>query len=91
MINEKSEHIYSQSMRPEMYDFLPSEYSKVLEVGCNVGNFSQLLNKPYEYWGVEPLKEAAEIAKTKMDKVLVLDRYLCGEKGPILGVVLNVG
>ena len=71
MINEKSEHVYSQSMRTEMFDFLPSEYSKVLEVGCNVGNFSQLLSKPYEFWGVEPLKEAAEIAKTKMDKVLV--------------------
>jgi 2-polyprenyl-3-methyl-5-hydroxy-6-metoxy-1,4-benzoquinol methylase len=71
MINEESERIYSQSMRTDMLDFLPSEYSKVLEVGCNVGNFRQFLCKPCEYWGIEPFKEAAEIAKTKMDKVLV--------------------
>ena len=61
---------YHQTVRAEMFDFLPQEYSKVLEIGCNVGNFRQLLNKSCEYWGVEPLEEAAEIAKTKLDKVL---------------------
>ena len=71
MINEKNGLVYSQAIRPEMLEFLPSEYSKVLEVGCNVGNFRQFLNKPCEYWGIEPFEEAAKIAKIKMDKVLV--------------------
>jgi len=71
MINEKSEQVYFDYMRPEMVQFLPSEYSKVLEIGCNVGNFRQFLSKPCQYWGIEPFEEAANIAKTKMDKVLV--------------------
>lgn len=58
-------------MRTDMLDFLPEEYSRVLEVGCNVGNFRLLASKPCEYWGVEPSSEAADIAKTRMDKVLV--------------------
>jgi 2-polyprenyl-3-methyl-5-hydroxy-6-metoxy-1,4-benzoquinol methylase len=75
MINEKSERIYAVSestKRQEMAVFLPSEYSNVLEVGCNVGNFSPIVkSKPCEYWGVEPFKEAAKAAETAMDKVLV--------------------
>jgi len=71
MINDKSEQVYSNSTRPEMIQFLPNEYSKVLEIGCNVGNFRQFLSKSCQYWGIEPFKEAANIAKTKMDKVLV--------------------
>jgi len=71
MINEKSEQAYADSKRPEMAEFLPSKYSKVLEVGCHVGNFTRFVNKPCEYWGVEPFEEAANVAKTKMYKVLV--------------------
>ena len=59
------------STRIEMVDFLPSEYSKVLEIGCNEGNFRQFTSKQCEYWGIEPFEEAANIAKTKIDKVLV--------------------
>jgi len=54
-----------------MVQFLPSEYSKVLEIGCNVGNFREFVSKPCEYWGIEPFEEAANVAKTKMDKGLV--------------------
>ncbi|MDR2593213.1 MAG: class I SAM-dependent methyltransferase [Fibromonadaceae bacterium] len=71
MINEKSEQTYSVITRPEMTQFLPNEYSKVLEIGCNTGNFVQYLSKPYECWGIEPFEEAANVAKTKMDKVLI--------------------
>jgi 2-polyprenyl-3-methyl-5-hydroxy-6-metoxy-1,4-benzoquinol methylase len=71
LINEKSEKMYSDWIRPEMAQFLPNEYSKVLEIGCNKGNFRQFVRKPCEYWGIEPFEEAANVAKTKMDKVLV--------------------
>jgi len=71
MINDKSEHVYFQSTRTDMLEFLPSEYSKILDVGCCNGNFKQLLNKPSEYWGVEPFEKSAEVAKTKIDKVLI--------------------
>jgi 2-polyprenyl-3-methyl-5-hydroxy-6-metoxy-1,4-benzoquinol methylase len=75
MINEKSEQLYATfegAKRHEMIQFLPSKYSKVLEIGCNVGKFAtSIKSKPCEYWGVEPFEEAANVAKTKMDKVLV--------------------
>jgi len=71
MINEKNEFVYASVERQEMRDFLPNKYSKVLEVGCNVGNFRQFLSKSCEYWGVEPFQEAANIAKAKMNKVLI--------------------
>jgi hypothetical protein len=41
MISEQSEQAYFDYMRPEMVQFLPNEYSKILEIGCNVGNFRQ--------------------------------------------------
>jgi len=71
MINEQSEQTYFGYMRPEMVQFLPNDYTKVLDIGCNVGNFRKFCPKPCEYWGVEPFEKAAEVAKTKMDKVLV--------------------
>ena len=71
MINEQSEQVYFGFTRPEMVQFLPDEYSRILEIGCCEGNFRQLCGRPCEYWGVEPFENAAEIAKTKLDKVLV--------------------
>ena len=71
MINQKSQQVYFDLARPEMVQFLPNEYSKILEIGCCDGNFRQLCSKSCEYWGVEPFEKAAEIAKTKLDKVLV--------------------
>lgn len=71
MIYKESLQLHFGSTRSEMLQFLPDEYSKILEIGCNVGSFRQNISIPCEYWGVEPLKKAAEIAKTKLDKVLV--------------------
>jgi len=77
MINEKV-GAYN-SARTEMLPFLPKEYSKILEIGCDVGNFRQLFSQNCEYWGIEPFKGAADVAKTKLDKVLV-DFYDDAEK-----------
>jgi len=41
MINEQSEQVYFGFTRPDMIQFLPNEYSRILEIGCNVGNFRQ--------------------------------------------------
>jgi 2-polyprenyl-3-methyl-5-hydroxy-6-metoxy-1,4-benzoquinol methylase len=71
MISEQSEQAYFAHMRQEMVQFLPNEYFKVLEIGCNVGNFRQYADKSCEYWGIEPFEQVAEIAKNKMDRVLV--------------------
>lgn len=62
---------YFQNLRPEVADFLPAHYSKVLEIGCGDGNFHANLKKSCEYWGIEPDKDAAEIAWQKLNKVLM--------------------
>lgn len=62
---------YYQNERPEVTQFIPDDYSRVLEVGCGEGNFRTHLSKSCEYWGIEPCREAAESAANKLDKVLV--------------------
>ncbi len=54
-----------------MLPALPQSYNRVLEVGCGEGRFRANLDQPHEYWGLEPVLNAAEIAKGVLDKVLV--------------------
>jgi len=52
-----------------MHAFLPERFERVLEIGCDEGDFSGELKA--ETWGVEPVAEAAALAGTKLHKVLV--------------------
>lgn len=54
---------YFWQSRPEMKQFLPTEYAKVLEIGCGAGQFRQNLRENIEYWGIEPNAEAADRAR----------------------------
>lgn len=63
--------VYHEGTRTEVVDFIPQEYSKVLEIGCGKGGFRVNISNDCEYWGVEPYEEVARIAKKKLDKVLV--------------------
>uniref|UniRef100_UPI0040482642 class I SAM-dependent methyltransferase n=1 Tax=Polaribacter sp. TaxID=1920175 RepID=UPI0040482642 len=70
---------YFVNRRPEMLKFIPKNASKILEIGCGEGNFiEQLVSETTETWGVEPDISSADIAKTKIFKVLVgtLDQVL---------------
>ncbi|MBX2874293.1 MAG: class I SAM-dependent methyltransferase [Saprospiraceae bacterium] len=57
--------------RTEMIPALPNSYNKVLEIGCGEGRFRANLELPTEYWGLEPVPEAAEVAREVLDQVLV--------------------
>ena len=57
--------------RMNMVEFIPQKYSKVLEIGCGQGNFRINFANDCEYWGVEPYSAVAEVAKKKLNKVLV--------------------
>ena len=57
--------------RPEVARLLPSQYYKVLEIGCGEGIFHTHLNKNCEYWGIEPFEAAANCASKILYKVLV--------------------
>jgi 2-polyprenyl-3-methyl-5-hydroxy-6-metoxy-1,4-benzoquinol methylase len=55
--------------RSEMLALLPERYSRVLEIGCDEGDFAAGLHG--EVWGVEPEAEAATVAATRLHRVLV--------------------
>ncbi|HZV67177.1 MAG TPA: class I SAM-dependent methyltransferase [Telluria sp.] len=56
-----------------MLAYLPPTVRRVLDVGCNTGAFGQAIKKKIgaEVWGIEPNPEAAAIASTHLDHVLV--------------------
>lgn len=61
---------YYENLRPEVAEFLPKKYAKVLEIGCGEGNFRGNLNGDHEYWGIEPFHECLGKAAGRLDKVL---------------------
>ena len=72
---------YYQNQRPEIYRMVPESVCKVLEIGCAAGGFRLNFPEQVEYWGVEPVREAAEQARQKNMKVLsgIYDeKVLCG-------------
>lgn len=60
---------YFIESRKEILPFLPTEYSKVLEIGCGEGIFSTNLIGAIEVWGIEPDENSAAIASKKIFKV----------------------
>lgn len=53
-----------------MLKYIPLDCKSILEVGCGYGNFGEQLTHRCEVWGVEPNKEAADIAKNKLHNVV---------------------
>ena len=61
---------YYQNKRPERYGMGPEAARYVLEIGWAAGGFRLNFPDQVEYWGVEPVREAAEQARQKSIKVL---------------------
>lgn len=61
---------YYQNRRKEIYAIVPPSANKVLEIGCAAGGFRLNFPEEVEYWGVEPVRSAAEQASQKNMKVL---------------------
>jgi len=66
---------YHIQTRPEMMKYIPDSAKRILDVGCGQGLFGYQLKQKLsaEIWGIEIDKEASEIARTKIDKVLTGD------------------
>ncbi len=62
-----------------MLSFVPEDVARVLEIGCGAGTFGELLKsrRAMEVVGVEPVTEAADMARSRLDRVLVEDIELC--------------
>jgi len=66
-------YVYGANVRPELIPFLPSKYSKVLEIGSSYGAFRQNLASTNEYWGVELNPTVGKLSEAVLDRVLVGD------------------
>ncbi|MFH1454927.1 MAG: class I SAM-dependent methyltransferase [bacterium] len=62
---------YYMGERKEVADYIIGNNCKVLDFGCGSAEFLSLLKKRnFETWGVEPVKEIADIATGKIDRIL---------------------
>ena len=61
---------YYTNPRPEMMAFLPSERSRLLEIGCGQGVFASAINGVADSWAVEPNANAATAASRRFGHVL---------------------
>ena len=72
--NNKS-NVYYRNARPEMLQFLPKNFDKILDIGCGEGLFAYSIreksNRDIELWGIEPMEKQGLEAKKKLDKVLI--------------------
>jgi len=63
---------YYRPSRPEIAHLIPTDKSKILDIGCGQGAFLEEIKTYYsETWGIEVKTKEAKIAKTKVDKILV--------------------
>jgi SAM-dependent methyltransferase len=64
---------YEDSNRPVLLNMVPPNIRRVLDVGCNQGGFGAALKArgDVEVWGVEPDRDSAAIAATRLDRVIV--------------------
>jgi 2-polyprenyl-3-methyl-5-hydroxy-6-metoxy-1,4-benzoquinol methylase len=71
----ESNYAYAYQSRGEMLEFIPMDSRRILEVGCGDGSFaSQLAQRgEVELWGVEIHRESADIAATRMHRVICGD------------------
>jgi len=66
---------YFAVARTEMLEFVPSTANNILDVGCGDGSFGQRLKarQACRVSGIEHMADAAAIARTRLDAVLVCD------------------
>lgn len=66
----KSDKSYYRYVREDVFALVPTGVRRVLEIGCGAGRFRTNFPADVEYWGVEPVAEAAREA-VGLTRVLV--------------------
>ncbi|AXI03394.1 class I SAM-dependent methyltransferase [Aquirhabdus parva] len=91
-----SEHDrYTDQARSNLVDMFSSPRKFVLEIGCSTGATGRYCKEKFPdavYWGIEPNQDAAKIASTRVDHVLVglSDDFVLSEQGVGLGQIDGV-
>ena len=70
-LSTKPEQYFSQA-RPEMERFIPKTAKRILDVGCGEASFGSRLKESLgaEVWGIELMPAIADIARSRLDRVL---------------------
>ncbi len=58
----KEDRSYYRGSRPDVFEIVPLGVRRILEIGCGAGRFRANFPQEVEYWGVEPVAEAAREA-----------------------------
>jgi GT2 family glycosyltransferase/tetratricopeptide (TPR) repeat protein/2-polyprenyl-3-methyl-5-hydroxy-6-metoxy-1,4-benzoquinol methylase len=71
----RADVIYYDMPRPEVLAIIPRTARRVLDVGCGAGNLGATLKarQPTEVVGIEVVPEIADIARSRLDQVIVGD------------------
>jgi 2-polyprenyl-3-methyl-5-hydroxy-6-metoxy-1,4-benzoquinol methylase len=69
--------LYYEEIREEMLQYVPQHAKYILEIGCGQGKFGSALKKrnQAEVWGIELDQASADVAKQKLDRILVGDIF----------------
>ncbi len=69
---EDKKEAYYVHERKELLPFIPPDIKTILDIGCGNGAFGSLLKKHFDcvVWGIEPNKQAADLALNNLDKVI---------------------
>jgi len=69
---------YFQNERRDLIPHIPRHGSRILDIGCGEGAFALMLKRECGYteaWGIEYDENAAEVASTRLDRVLQGDVF----------------
>lgn len=64
---------YFQNERRDLIPYIPRQGARVLDIGCSEGAFAAMLKRECGYteaWGMEFDDKAAEVAATRLDRVI---------------------
>lgn len=70
-MNKKPDLAYYDTHRVDLNHLLPKHAKRILEVGGGTGAFRQNFSPDAEYWLIEPVPEMADIARSRVDHVMV--------------------
>ena len=94
-VRENRADIYLEAPRTNLVDFFSSPRKFVLEIGCSRGATGVYCKEKFPdviYWGIEPNQSAAQVASSRIDRVLVgmSDDVNLAQEGVQLGQIDGV-
>lgn len=72
-MSQRASDAYYQSERRDLLSYIPRQGARLLDIGCGEGGFALMLKRECGYtevWGMELDGKAAQVASTRLDRVI---------------------